>query len=42
MSASYPYISSYDPKRDQKKYRDANGRVITENPNVMTSPQSKL
>lgn len=42
MSASYSYLSPYDIKDDQKNYRDADGKVITKQPNIQTSPQSKI
>ena len=42
MSASYEYISPFDPKSDQKNYRDSDGKVITHPSNVVISPQSKI
>ena len=42
MSASYEYISPFDPKTDQKNYRDSDGKVITQPPNVQASLQSKI
>jgi hypothetical protein len=42
MSASYEYISPYDPSKVNKSYRDADGKVITKPPNVQTNPQSKI
>jgi len=42
MSASYEYISPYDPKKDNKNHRGADGKVITQPSNVLISPQSKI
>lgn len=42
MSASYAYISPNDPKKDQKNYRDSDGKVIVQQPNVQTSLPSKI
>lgn len=35
-------MSPYDPKTDQKQFRDSEGKVITKPPNVQSSPQSKI
>ena len=42
MSSSYAYMSPFDPKKDQKNYRDSDGKVIVQQPNVVTSPASKI
>jgi len=42
MNAPYPYMTPYDPKKDLKNYRNAEGKVITESPNMLISPQSKI
>ncbi len=42
MSSSYAYMSPHDSKNDNKNYRDADGKVIVKQPNVLTSPQSKI
>lgn len=42
ISSSYPYISPFDPKKDQKNYRDSDGKVIVQQPNVQTSLTSKI
>ena len=42
INASYEYISPYDAEKDKKNRRDADGRVITQPPNIMASPQSKI
>lgn len=42
MSASYSYMSPFDPKTDKKNYRDSDGKVITKQPNIQTNPPSKL
>lgn len=42
MSASYEYISPYDPSKFTKNHRDADGKVIIQPPNIATSPQSKI
>ena len=42
INASYEYISPYDAKKDAKRYRDSDGKVITKSPNMQTSPSSKL
>lgn len=42
MSASYSYMPPYDIKKDPKNHRDADGKVITQQPNIQCSPQSKI
>lgn len=42
MTASYEYISPYDPSKVNKNHRDADGKVIVKPPNVLISPQSKI
>jgi hypothetical protein len=42
MKASYEYMSETDPKKARKNHRGSDGKVITQNSNVLTSPQSKL
>lgn len=42
MSASYSYMVPYDIKKDPKNYRDTDGKVIIQQPNIQTSPQSKI
>ena len=42
MSSSYPYMSPSDPKKLAKNYRDSDGRVIVQQPNMLISPQSKI
>lgn len=40
--APYEYVSDTDPKKAAKKYRNADGKVITQSANVLVSPQSKI
>ena len=42
MASSYEYISPHDPAKDKKNYRDSDGKVITQNPNMLVNPQSKI
>ena len=42
MSTSYEYITPYDPTKVNKNHRDADGKVITQPPNVLTNPHSKI
>ena len=42
MSASYEYISDKKPSKNPKDYRNADGKVKTEEPNIATSQQSKI
>jgi hypothetical protein len=35
-------VSDTDPKKTAKKYRNADGKVITQSANVLVSPQSKI
>ena len=42
MSSSYPYMSPSDPKKLAKNYRDSDGKVIVQQPNMLISPQSKI
>ena len=42
MNAPYPYMTPYDPKKDLKNYRNPEGKVITESPNILISLQSKI
>lgn len=42
MKAAYEYMSETDPKKPAKRYRDENGKVITQSSNMLVSPQSKI
>jgi len=35
-------MSDTDPKKPMKKYRNSDGKVITQSCNVLVSPQSKI
>lgn len=40
--APYDYMSETDPKKSRKNHRGSDGKVITQNSNVLISPQSKI
>ena len=42
MSASYEYISGKNPNKNPKDYRNEDGKVKTEQPNIAVSQQSKI
>ena len=42
MSASYEYISDKKPEKNPKDCRNEDGKVKTQEPNVVISQQSKI